>query len=126
MLAMCLKDHSKFRILHCDVQVDSAAKDLPQLYAHYQQTTFYRQLNVSLEDQNWALDCIHSRSVSVPQLISRPQPFTLANSLRHICWAEAQCVSFLEIWLLRISADGQTQGLQRMQVRLQIHSFVHS
>ena len=47
------------------------AEGIADLHSHYSNSAFMRTLNVTLEDQLWALDCVHSRSFAVPQAISK-------------------------------------------------------
>ena len=45
------------------------------LFAHFKDSTYSKSLNVTQEDQDWAMDNVHSRSVAVPKPVSEPSPF---------------------------------------------------
>ena len=52
-------------------QVEVRAEGLSELHKHYKQSNLVQQSNITMEDQNWALDCVHSRSFGVPQPVSK-------------------------------------------------------
>ena len=49
------------------------------LFAHFKDSVYSKTLNVTQEDQDWAVDNVHSRSVAVPKPVSEPPFITL-------CW----------------------------------------
>lgn len=52
------------------VQVEASTAAVQQLHDTYRRSKFAQRFNVTLEDRVWALDCVHSRSVEIPQPLS--------------------------------------------------------